>query len=165
MIDCIEKIVDIAVKAGGLFLAIYTLWYNKDAIFKNTLHNKQLEELEVIRRTLHDIWSNICDVKLDADAYKSLSDFEKELPEGWQRYCKYKADSMSLRYKLSSEKYYLFPKWFDYSKVRDLYDEMTKYAPFTVLSLRGKSLDEIKVYQDLIMSKIGYLDEILKRKS
>lgn len=45
-----------------LGIAIYTLVINKNAIFRNTLHNKQLGELEVIRRTLYDILSNICDV-------------------------------------------------------------------------------------------------------
>lgn len=118
---------------------------------------------------MFDIWLNIGYVKLDADNIKedgkSLLNLGKEYPEEYQRYCKYKSDSMSLLYRLSSEKYYLFPKWFDYSKVRDLYEEMTKYAPYTILSLRGKSLDEIKKYQDLIMSKIAYLDEILKQQS
>lgn len=43
MLDSIEKFANILVGILGSWLAVYTLYYNKDAVFRNTLHNKQLE--------------------------------------------------------------------------------------------------------------------------
>jgi hypothetical protein len=150
----------------SLALAFYTLIVKRNEIFRNTLQNKQIEELGRLRAKLFDVWFNIYHVKGYADNIRTLNgsvaDFQKEQPENWEQYQQYKNDSLELFYKLSFENYYLFPPKFERNKVSDLRDEMNKFVPFTIMNLIDKDSEEIKHYQDLLLKTINYFDTVIK---
>lgn len=169
LLELIEKIVAITVGGGGFLLAFYTLVINRHAVFKNSLHNRQLEELEKMRSQLFKIFFNLHLLKISADAVQSenwsLEDLRKISPDDWQNFQAYKSDSMEMFYRLGFENNYLLPNWFDRSKFQDIYEEMKKFVPFTVHSLIQADGDELLKYQGLVGKKIDDLDKILSKQA
>lgn len=54
--------------------------------------------------------------------------------------------------------YYLFPKWVCADKVFSYFEEINKFAPFTIYATGIKSTEEGDNYQDTIIGLIKYID-------
>jgi len=152
---------------GGL--AIYTLVVNKNLVFKNTLHNRQVEELCHLREILFQIWFDVYFVKGWADNIesleRSLGEFEKEQPDDWEQYLRFKRNSLEIFYKLDSKDYYLIPSWLEFQRLGALQKEMKKVIPFTIHALTQKSNDEVKALQQLLLDAIKLIDTALSKKA
>jgi len=169
MIEYLADLTQIVVGIGGLSLAIYTLVKNRDLIFKNSLRNRQLEEMCHLREKLFNIWFSLYYVKIWAAELESLgrsiSEFEKEQPEDWQMFREYQKDSREVFYKFHMRGYYLFPKWLEHDEVADLPEMMKEFAPFTLSSHIHADPELTKGYPELLLKKIEYFDSILKKRS
>ena len=167
-LDSASKLSGIVFGFAAMFLGFYTLVYRRNEVFRNSLHNKQVDELDHIRRTLHDVWVTVHQAKIMASLFKTtgmgLDDIREHMHEQWSHCKQYTLKSKELLYKISTPDYYLFPDWLDPKAFTDFYEDVNRFAPFTVSSLNDKADEEIKTYQDLLLRKIGHLDEKLRKK-
>lgn len=165
--DCWLKGVQIAFYLGSLGLAFYTLIYKRNEVFRNTLQNRQIDELGRLREKLFDVWFDIYYVKGFADNIhkpdRSIVEFQREQPDDWEQYQRYKKNSLAIFYKLGFEEYYLFPSKFDPKALSELRANMEGFAPFTIANLIEKDWEQIKYYQNLLLKSIGYFDKILRQ--
>lgn len=164
-----SQLTQIIATIGGVMLAFYTLVVNKNLVFKNTLQNQQIEELGHLREILFEIWFDVYFVKQWADNLKSLNrsliEFEKEQPDSWTQYLRFKRNSLEIFYKLDSKDYYLIPSWIEFSRFEALRKEMGQMAPFTVHALMHKTNDEIKEWQRLLLDAMHLIDVALSKKA
>lgn len=162
-----SKIAGPIVSLLSFFLAAYVFVWNRDAIFRNTLHNRQIEELLSVRRKLHDVWFQVHSSKFWADNIKSLNrsvkDFQNEQAEDWAKHKKFQDDAIYVLYAFSHKNYCLFPRWIDSNAFEDLLASFKKLAPFTFLPLQKASSDEILQFQDILLRKIEYLDNEIRK--
>jgi len=169
ILDIVAKLSQILIGFVGLAIAFYTLVINKDLVFRNSLRNKQIEELCHLRQIMFDVWFAVFYVKENADNIRSLSgavvDFQREQPDSWARYQTFHKNCMELFYKLQFPDYYLFPKWLNYKELHALHEITQQFAPFTILSLINKTGGEVKLWQDELLKGIDLLDKSLKAKS
>lgn len=169
MLSTIGKVSQIIFDLGTLCIAAYTLIFNRNAIFKNTLQEKQIEELCHLREIIFDVWFLVYYVKGWADNIKlmnrSLLEFEKEQPDDWAQYQKFKKDCMELFYKLQTSDYYLFPKRLDYSNLKPLHSKITQFVPFSFNKLIDADNNQILSWQQELLNGMNYLDMLLKEIS
>ena len=165
----ISKSCEIFFYVGSILIASYTLIVNRSAIFKNTLQEKQIEELCHLRQVVFDVWFDVYFVKGWADNIKaldrSLLEFEKEQPDDWSQYQKFKINCMELFYKLQFPEYYLFPKQLDYKKLSPLHTKTSQFVPFTINALINKDKNDVLSWQQELLNSISYLDKLLRKIS
>ena len=167
--ELISNITTIVVGLGGLGIAFYTLRINKDLIFKDSIRNKQIEELCSLREILFDILFDVYFVKEFAIQIKSLNlslaEFEKSRPEDWDQFQRFRSNCMGMFYKLQFPKHYLIPKWVEFEKFRSLQETNKGFTPFTIHVLMDKEQEEVMEWQNEILSAINYIDAVLGSKA
>ena len=61
--------------------------------------------------------------------------------------------------------YYLLPKWIDRDLIKEYFETMQTFAPFTVLATGSKNIQEVEIYQTKMQELIKHIDISLKRNS
>ncbi|RBP76850.1 hypothetical protein DET64_10133 [Marinobacter nauticus] len=143
-------------------LSILAFVKKRSDIFRSELAKSQFLEMGSIRSKLSEIFFDIHYVaqfkgQLDMMEW-SLDDFRNECPEQWQQFTRYQENSLDLFYKFMTPEYYLFPKWVSAEKVVAHFEEMKKFAPFTIYATGSNTFEDIQSYQTKIIDFIKYLD-------
>ena len=147
-----------------IVVSFYTVKFRKE-IFRTELQKHQFRELVEIRRQLHELSVDLAylpSIRSDMEVMKwNIEELRIEAYDDWSQLKRYQSNSLSLFYKFQSSGNYLFPKWIDKTKVQEIFDEMMKFAPFTLYSTTNREKTEIQEYSEIIFSLISYLDRKL----
>lgn len=143
-------------------LAILAAYARRKEVFRSELHREQFAEIMNIRQKLQEIAFDLYYIpfmRIEMDMFEWNSDALREnAPEDWESFNRYKTNSLELFYKFQSPNYFLFPEWFESSKIDNIRDDMSKFAPFTIKSTASRSDDEIKSYMQKLYNLIDSLD-------
>lgn len=157
--------------SGGLILAYYTLVRNRDLIFRNSLHNKQIEYICKLRQAMFDLWFGTGFVALDAESLfrsnQSLDEFRDKNPEAWTRYEAFKANCMQIHYALQFPEHYAFPQWISVEKLSDLREMLKNLQPFTFTALNKfekEKVGNITNLRNAILGKMKIIDDSMKAR-
>ncbi|MAP34744.1 MAG: hypothetical protein CME75_02915 [Halomonas sp.] len=148
-------------------LSILAFAKKRSDIFRSELAKSQFLEMGSIRTKLSEIFFDIYYVaqfKGQLDLMKwSLEDFRRECPDQWKQFTRYQENSLDLFYKFMTPEYYLFPKWVSAGKVLSHFEEMKKFAPFTIYATGSKTPEDLESYQAKIIALIKYIDVELSK--
>ena len=169
ILSILGDIGQLAFELVAILLSIYALTTKRSDVFKTELAKKQFEEIGLIRRTLNTIYYDLYYVQqfkgmIDVSG-GGLPQFEKDCPNEWEQYQRYKSNSISIFYKLMLTTYYLLPTWISKEKIQDFHNEMRKFAPFTISSTGNRTSEELENYSNRIVEMIKYLDEELTKNA
>jgi hypothetical protein len=172
----IKEFIEILGNAGQFFfglvaliISVYAIFTKGKDVFKSELAKSQFTEMGNIRNQLSELFFDIYyvkDIKLDLERMSwRLEEFKLLCPEEWSQFQRYKNNSYSLFYKFMTPDYYLLPKWIDRALVKEYFETMQTFAPFTVLATGSKNIQEVEIYQTKMQELIKHIDISLKRNS
>ena len=150
-----------------VLLMAYAAIFRRKEVFRSELQKRQVEELAVIRRQLHEVWFEFFYLPSIRSLMElndwSFNDLRVHALDDWERYDRYAKRSLDLFYKFQDRNYYLFPDWLDRDKIDKFYKSMQNFAPFTLLSSTGQPESIRKEYMNEILAMISQLDEGLRK--
>lgn len=150
----------------GFLLALYAISVKRRDLFRSELAKRQIDELTKIHNDLQSIFFDIYYVRDIQDRLLmmkwSLSDFEKNCPEEYAQYKRYRDTSMALFYKFMSSEYFLLPSWVDRNVVSQFHEAMKPWSPFTVVAT-ARSNDELKTYMNEILKIKEVINAALRK--
>ena len=150
-----------------VLLMAYAAIFRRKEVFRSELQKRQIEELAVIRRQLHEVWFEFFYLPSIRSLMElnnwSFNDLRVHALDEWEKYDRYAKRSLDLFYKFKDPDYYLFPYWLDRDEIDKFCKSMQKFAPFTLLSSTGQPEAIREEYMKEIRALISQLDEGLRK--
>ena len=166
-IHAMAEIAQIAIVILATSLTIYAFARRRKELFRSDLQKRQIEELAVLQKQLHNISFDFYYLPYISDLMTrngwNFDDLKLHAFDDWQQIQRYKKNSLDIFYKFQRKNYYLMPKDIEKERIRDFVGSMKHFAPFTLNAVITRPEELREQYADSIKDLISYFDKELTK--